>query len=695
MAYKTGTAGDDLIGGTADQDTLGGGDGNDILLGGAGSDYLDGGAGNDSLSGGADGDTLVGGTGSDNMEGGDGDDVYYVDSAGDKVIEAAGKGYDTVYTTLSAYSLAANVEDVFVSATANSILWANGQSNHIYMNKGNDLAYGGTGNDIIFGGEGNDQLYGGADNDIIYGGGGNDSLYGGSGDDTYMLDNWAQNKGDQIVEAAGAGYDTLITQGIGYLGASGAVGEVHYTTLADNVEAIIGSGAFSFRFTGNASDNKITGGARADTLDGGQGADTLSGGGGDDTYVIDNTGDVITGEAAGKVGYDKASVIGAGTWTIATGIEKVEIGTGTTHIIGNAEDNVVLGTAAAETIEGGAGNDFLQGSGGADLLIGGEGNDILQSAAAAEGSATMEGGLGDDIFYVTTAGDTVTEAAGEGYDKAFVGTNWVMSANLEAASVSSVTGVQITGNLSDNTMQGATGDDTLIGLGGKDTLAGGAGTDQLFGGVGDDLLDGGTGNDALQGGYGNDIYIVDSSSDTVTEAASAGFDTVIAGTDFQLGANIEVLNLTGFAQSGTGNALNNLITGTILGNTLNGMLGADTLVGGGGADQLTGGAGSDVFVFAFGDSGTADGMRDQILDFTSGKDRIDLRAFDGDPATLTHDPLQFLGTAEFGHHAGELRYEVLSAGNLRLLLDIGGDGVADLAIDVKGADAFGLGDFML
>ncbi|MDB5432933.1 MAG: type secretion C-terminal target domain, partial [Caulobacter sp.] len=52
-------------------------------------------------------------------------------------------------------------------------------------------------------------------------------------------------------------------------------------------------------------------------------------------------------------------------------------------------------------------------------------------------------------------------------------------------------------------------------------------------------------------------------------------------------------NLSGSELTGTGNALDNVITGNASNNVLDGMGGADTLIGGDGADTLNGGSGND------------------------------------------------------------------------------------------------------
>lgn len=107
----------------------------------------------------------------------------------------------------------------------------------------------------------------------------------------------------------------------------------------------------------------------------------------------------------------------------------------------------------------------------------------------------------------------------------------------------------------------------------------------MLGGLGNDLLDGGTGSDTMSGGAGNDTYIVDVSTDVITELAGEGIDTVLAETTFALGANVENLTLQGTGNfNGTGNELNNTIIGNSGNNILDGGLGADVLRGGTGND---------------------------------------------------------------------------------------------------------------
>ena len=100
----------------------------------------------------------------------------------------------------------------------------------------------------------------------------------------------------------------------------------------------------------------------------------------------------------------------------------------------------------------------------------------------------------------------------------------------------------------------------------------------------------------LYGTLGDDTFVVDAPDVVVIEKPGEGTDTVLSSVSFALPANVEILTLTGTANSdGTGNALNNVLTGNAGNNRLDGGLGNDTLVGVGGADTLLGGLGNDTY----------------------------------------------------------------------------------------------------
>ena len=104
--------------------------------------------------------TLDGGTGADSLLGGDGDDTYIVDNIGDKVTESAGKGSDTVKSSVN-FTLGADVENLTLTGTAIS----------------------GTGNTL------DNTIIGNASANTLDGAAGADSLSGGGGNDTYIVDN--------------------------------------------------------------------------------------------------------------------------------------------------------------------------------------------------------------------------------------------------------------------------------------------------------------------------------------------------------------------------------------------------------------------------------------------------------------------------------------------------------------------------
>src|SRR5690606_37832563 len=136
---------------------------------------------------------LNGGGGADGMAGALGDDTYFVDNAGDRVLEYAGQGTDTVFTSVS-YSLAANQEVEVLATTDNAATTAINLTGNEFGQK-------------LQGNSGANALSGGGGNDVLDGGGGNDWMAGGTGNDIYTVD----NAGDKVIEGANEGTDIVFS----------------------------------------------------------------------------------------------------------------------------------------------------------------------------------------------------------------------------------------------------------------------------------------------------------------------------------------------------------------------------------------------------------------------------------------------------------------------------------------------------
>ncbi|MFN4017796.1 MAG: M10 family metallopeptidase C-terminal domain-containing protein [Reyranella sp.] len=561
------------------------------------------------------GDIIDGKAGIDTMSGGDGDDTYYVYEAGDKVIEAAGAGIDTVYSYVS-YTLSANVENMVLLGGAtnatgnelNNILTGTAYSNVLIGGGGTDTLIGGLGDDIyeiddvtdivvenaaagtdtirvsfsyvldginvenltltgsaaingtgdafdnvLKGNSGNNRLEGGFGNDTLIGFGGTDTLIGGLGDDTYEID----DASDIIVENAGEGIDTVRT----FFGGNHVLGA--------NFENLVltggGNGTGNDHdnvLTGNVGNNRLEGGAGNDTLISDGGIDTLVGGVGDDVYVLRYYDDATIVEKAGE-GIDTVRTI-SGSVRLGANLENLElVGTQAGYGYGNDAANVVKGNAAANELKGFAGDDTLVGNGGNDTLDGGTGID------------RMVGGGGDDTYHVDSAADEVVEAAGEGTDTVHAAFSYTLGANVEKLVLAGTASISGTGNNLSNTIVGNSGDNYLDGAAGVDTLIGGKGNDTYY-----------------LARYGDTL------TDWVTELANEGYDTVYVEASVSGWiANVEHVILIGAVNYNvSGDAENNTITGNAGSNYLSGLQGNDTLDGGAGGDNLYGSSGNDTYI---------------------------------------------------------------------------------------------------
>jgi Ca2+-binding RTX toxin-like protein len=181
------------------------------MYGERGNDHLYGGGGHDRLYGGDGSDRLCGDAGADRMWGGRGNDVYLVDDRNDRVYESRGQGVDTVKASVS-YSLAAHVERLTLTGSADLTGSGNGLDNLLTGNRGDNLLKGGAGHDVLRGGAGDDRLKGGA---------GDDRLSGGSGEDVFVFE-------------TGGGTDTVtdFRHGLDRLDVSGLAGVADQSDLS-------------------------------------------------------------------------------------------------------------------------------------------------------------------------------------------------------------------------------------------------------------------------------------------------------------------------------------------------------------------------------------------------------------------------------------------------------------------------------
>lgn len=292
-------------------------------------------------------------------------------------------------------------------------------------------------------------------------------------------------------------------------------------------DVIIGTSADE-HMQGFRGDDILFGGEGNDQLDGGIGNDRLEGGPGFDSYNGGPGSDTLTfGVADGPAVVDLAA-------------SSVQAG-GVFEFVQNVEN--VTGSVFGDTLLGDDNDNRLVGGGGLDLLGGRLGDD------------TLDGGR--DGAYATWAGEdgAVTVDLAEGSATEWDGGHDTLISIIGA--VGTDFNDTLSGDANANRLEGGKGDDTLNGRAGDDILMGGDGADTLRGGAGTDTADysgGGPARVSLASGEAVD------SSGTIDHLS--GIENLIGSLspDFLVG------------DDGT--------------NRLTGGVGADTLTGRGGADTF-------------------------------------------------------------------------------------------------------------
>ncbi|MBV9930673.1 MAG: cadherin-like domain-containing protein [Alphaproteobacteria bacterium] len=664
-----GGSGNDVIFGGDGNDSLAGGDGNDVLSDFAGTNSFTGGAGDDLILAGAGdgpqtidagdgndtiqlsyrsfGSTITTGAGSDTIEllyadvgtsavtvtdftpgaGGDrfqlgGDDgallsllsgwdgdsnpfgsgfLRLVQSGADTLLQwdqdgtAGGVHWDTLAvfqnTNATAFTDAnflpgyppdgsAPAGATITGTAAGEVLVGTAGNDTIDAQGGNDTVFAGGGADTVSGGDGVDSLNGEAGNDVIHGGNNDDQISGGAGNDQLFGDD---------------GNDDIV---------------------------------------GDAGNDQLSGGAGNDSLNGGAGNDSLDGGDGDD-FLSDFSG---TNSFAGGSGDDlivAAAFDGSQTIDGGDGNDTIKLSYrsfASTITTGTGSDTIELlyadtGTAAVTV------TDFTPGAGGDLFQLMGDDGALLSLLIGWDGSSNP---FGSGFLRLEQSGaDTLLQWDQDGTAG---GANWATIAifqNTDATAFTDAnfvpgyppdggapTGETITGTADDDILIGSVGPDTINALDGQDAVFGLAGADTIYGGDGLDNLNGGDGNDYIDGGNGDDDISGDDGNDQLF--GQAGNDNIFGGNgDDQISGGDGNDNISGEAGNDviTGGNDDDVLRGGDGNDSLDGGDGNDFLSGDAGSDVLTGGAGSDVFSFTLPTTGP-----DQITDFASGTDRIEISA---------------------------------------------------------------------
>ena len=533
----------------ADCSAIFGTSGNDTLTGSLDPDCIVGLAGNDSLNGGG---------GSDNIDGGAGNDTLF------SVWEEAatldgGAGTDTVSYKDYPFEVTVNLS---TSTFPGSDTVSNFES--VTGSGLNDTLTGDGSANVLTGGRGDDMLEGGDGGDRLWGEAGNDTL-------SYASSDAAVNV-DLAAGTASGGH----AAGDSWGGIENLIGSAHADTL-----------------TGQAKDNVIEGGAGGDTLSGGVGADTLSYASSHRPVSVsfaDNTAEDAHAEGDTISGFERFLGSDGGDW-----------------FEGDANDNVIYGSAGRDEYDGGGGNDTLtyasfdtgaivnvEGKGdivsNIEIIIGTDYGDTLNgdsvdnTISGGEGIDYISGGAGDDTLNGGNGNDQIWGGAGADTIDGGRGANTAYYTGSPAAVTVNLT----TGNHTGGHAQG----DTFTNI---HHIVGSSHDDKFTGDEDVNYFDGGPGADAYDGKGGEDwvVYYVEGcctglTLDMATPANSKGN---AKGDTF---TSIERIVGSQWNDTITGNSDDNILSGYRRDDTVKGGAGDDIIYGGQGTDIVHGDAGDDM-----------------------------------------------------------------------------------------------------
>ena len=574
-------------------DRLTGNDGVDnILEGGPGADRLSGGSGDDTASyagatamvtvdltesgrgrgdaagdrfdsiekylGSTHDDTFIASANEEEIDGGDGSDtVSYERSAAEVSVDLSNPAQsDSTENSYADGDTLNNIENLIGSPFGDTLV-GNNAANVIDGGRGDDTTLTGGGGDDVFkfaSGDGADHITDFTDGDKI-----DLSAFTGIASLEDLEDDIDTTGGNTEIDLPGGGSVTLD----GYTAALRDEDFIFYprsssrsTRGNDEANLLIG-GTGNDTLRGRGGDDRLYGGAGDDTLRGDAGADTLHGGTGSDTFIItyeavDNVLDSVFGEGDNEpgtpAGEDLTSddtlsyaewVKPAGdttgddgvTVTLAGSATDVSENTGIENLIGSRYEDILTGDNLDNVIEGGADSDVLDGSDGSDDTVSYQGSNASVTVSLAQQDGTEQSGG-------HAAGDTLT-----GFE------NILGSRHADT----------LTGDGSNNVIEGGAGADTLDGGGGMNTLS----YRSSSGAVTIDLAEG-----------------TQDFADTTDKTIKTSSGGNAAGDEVKFGTFQHII-------------------GSRYGDRLTGNDGVDNILEGGpGADRLSGGSGDDTASYA-------------------------------------------------------------------------------------------------
>lgn len=187
-------------------------------------------------------------------------------------------------------------------------------------------------------------------------------------------------------------------------------------------------------------------------------------------------------------------------------------------------------------VDMGAGDDLFTGGNGVETVIDASGSDKVALggdddiyyalAIIDDGTDTIDGGSGSDLYDASGAGVGVNinlDTVAHNFAPITPGLTLVASSAQQGAVKDNIKNFEyvrgsnfndnIAGSAASNSLDGGDGADVLFGYSGNDLLRGGTGSDQLFGGAG---------ADSLNGGSGSDVYFIEK----VTDSPVTGRDRI-------------------------------------------------------------------------------------------------------------------------------------------------------------------------